>query len=59
MTQTEFIVKLFLENKHEKNIFHGLERLSKTPVKTSDLCDWIDCIEPELVAEWYNQKQNA
>jgi hypothetical protein len=50
----------YLSEETKNNIYHGLERLSKTPVKTSDLCSWIDCIEPQLVAEWYNKtKQDA
>jgi hypothetical protein len=34
----------YISPETKENIFHGLDRLSKTQVKTSDLCNWLDWI---------------
>jgi hypothetical protein len=46
----------YLSPETKENIFHGLDRIANSNISVNEIEKFIDCIEPQLVAEWYNRK---
>lgn len=50
----------YMTEETKQNIFHGLTRIANSDIPVNEVIKFIDVIEPQLVAEWYNKtKANA